>query len=177
MQIFSSQLLMAVDDLHGVREWTTYGTYSLKFTRRTKAKLTIVGSGQDCSRFNFMSVGYFGGSGGGYFVGQAYLPAGTYSVVINKSVESAPDANGNTTASTHAVVFSNSSVGALITVATEIEKTSNFDYIPGTIEHEEQGNFPAYGSNQGGTSLYNGYGKGADAQAHNNTSGYFKIEW
>ena len=177
MQIFSKELLLAADDLHGVKEWTTYGTYTFKLSRRTRAKITIVGSGRDSTIFNLSSLGvsYLPGSGGGYYVGQAYLPAGTYNVVINHS-EAYSVNYGSTEASTNAVILSNL-FGELISVAIEITRSSNFDQIPGTIEHEEQGNVPAYGSNQGGASLYNGYGKGADAQAHNNTSGYFKIEW
>lgn len=176
MQIFSKELLFAADDLHGVKEWTTAGTYTLKFSRRTRVKLTIVGGGADSSKMVIMSTSYSAGVGGGYFVGQAYLPPGAYTVVINHSEESAPDQYGSTSASSPAVILSSNSIGALITVGNGIEKTSNFDYIPGTIEHEETGNW-AINSSTGGASLYMGYGKGADAKKHNNTDGYFKIEW
>lgn len=176
MQIFSKELLLAADDLHGIKEWTTYGTYSFKLSRRTRVKLTIVGSGQDSSKWVMMGTTYYAGYGGGYFVGQAYLPSGAYTVVIHHSETGSPDSSGSTTPSSNAVVLLSASTGALITVANGITKHSNFDYIPGTIEHEEQGN-GEYGSSTGGASLYMGYGKGSDAKKHNNTSGYFKIEW
>lgn len=176
MQIFSKELLFAADDLHGVKEWTTAGTYTLKFSRRTRVKLTIVGGGKDSSKQTIMSTSYLSGAGGGYFVGQAYLPSGAYTVVINHSEETSMDQHGNTYPSSAAVTLSSNTIGGLISVEQVITKTSNFDYIPGTIEHEEAGNWE-YDSSTGGASLYMGYGKGSDAKKHNNTDGYFKIEW
>lgn len=175
MQIFSKELLFAADDLHGVKEYKTYGTYTFKLSRRTKVKITIVGSGQDCSKMVLYSTSYLGGFGGGFFVGQAYLPSGTYNVVINESVETVNQTTGDTFATTGDVTLSNS-FGTLINVAKNISKSSNFEYIPGTIEHEDEGTGDIF-SGKGGASPYMGYGKGSDAKVHNQTSGYFKIEW
>lgn len=181
MQIFSKELLFASDDLHGVKEFTQEGTHTFKLSRRTRAKITMVGSGQDSYKMVYTAytttTTYISGQGGGYFVGQAYLPAGAYSLTINKSIETKVNNDGSTYASDNSVVLSNS-LGELIRVNSAIIKNSNFEYIYGTIEHEEQGNGTPYsGETAGGASLYNGYGKGADARKHNNTLGYFKIEW
>jgi hypothetical protein len=192
MQIFSRKLLMATDDLHGSLEFTTVGIHSFKLSRRTKAKLTIVGSGLARTYLDMWIMGRHGGvwsasSGGGYFVGCVMLPAGTYTVTLSNSTQYTVERYDPTEQKTcydvyatiNSVILSNYN-SDLITVGTPITKSSNLEIVYGTVEHEESGNSATYDGSYlvyGGASLYNGYGKGSDSTADNQTSGYFKIEW
>ena len=175
MRVFSKALLQK---LGGFIEFKTEGSHSFYLPQRTKAKLTLVGSGQDSSWMDIMGTAlYNAGSGGGLFVGCAILPAGPYSVTIEKSVEepSSIGIGGGTIAPLKGVTLTNTT-GDLISVKWDITTSYNFDIVAGTVEHEDTGNNPNE-DGTGGNSLYNGYGKGADKRAHNNTLGYFKLEF
>ena len=194
MRILSKSLLSA---MNGGYEFTTAGSHSFYIPQRMKVKLTVVGSGKNRTYMDmwviaaggYRNTGYWSaGDGGGYFKGQVMLPAGAYSLVINEStlytVTSTDIASGkpcnNQYATTNNVILSNSN-GDLITVGTGITLSSNLEIVYGTVEHEQTGNTAQMDSNYqmpyGGASLYNGYGKGSDANASNNTLGYFKLEF
>lgn len=181
---FSRRFLAATDDLHGNYVYTTPGTYTLKLSRRTKAKIIAIGSG--CDRYYSQSwlMGYsaywVAGSGGGGFIGTAKLPAGTYSIKVGDSYHytsySDLDNHNHDYASTTPTSLTHNTIGTLLSVMVDVTKSENFEIVAGTVEMDSMGNL-AIMSDNGGASLWNGYGKGSDKAASNYTTGYFSIEW
>lgn len=190
-QLFMRRLLGAMDDLHGLYEWTTAGTYSFTLERQTKAMIYMVGGGGIRTLISgpYGTYTLSGGSGAG-FVGGVILPAGTYSVSVGKytSYNYGTDENVRTNTS-----LTHNTIGELIRTesagtpsgtitahypyfAGKIFKSSNLQIQTGTVVIETDGN-SAGSDTAGGASVYNGWGKGSDSTADNQTDGYFKIEW
>lgn len=195
MLIFSKELLNSADDLHGVKEYTIPGVYTFTLSRRTRAKITMVGSGQDrhyTKVKNIMSSGttttWYAGDGGGVFIGGVVLPSGRYTLTLNQSIAyeyTTSEGLKSTYPSSAAVILANNvSSGNLISIDRTVNRSANLEIIYGTVEMESggamstrDGSAYSYPGVYGGVSLWNGYGKGSDRSASNATTGYFKIEW
>ena len=193
MRIFSKELLSKQGN---AIEYTTPGTYQFYLPQRTRAKITLVGSGQyrTMSYSRYTGTFYYSGGSGGAFVGGVYLPAGPYSVYVGHAYEG-PKTNNEYGYAYYGegewTRLSNSS-GVLITAGAYaglsqpynekanggiIEKSSNLEIIYGTVELEVTGQYSFESNGTGGASRYNGWGRGADYNGQNYTNGYFKLEY
>lgn len=140
------------------------------------------------------SVPYAGammGAGGAAFVGGVILPAGAYSITVGKYTSCNPNTSEvvrtNTTLTHYATgnLISAESAGSLEAdiiinypwYKGKLKISSNLQIRQGTVILESDGNPPNYDAGTGGASLYNGYGRGADRNANNQTNGYFKLEF
>ena len=195
MQIFSSQLMFATDDLHKTIEYTVPGTYTFKLSRRTRAKLWMVGGGacRTISYSRYTGYWYYPGSGGAAFVGSVYLPAGIYSVVVGNSIEGPQTSDSYgwmKTGTSEDSILSNNISGTLLNAGGchelgangKLTISANLEIQYGTVEVESDGNMATFNSGDpGAASLYDGWGRGGDGVANvendNHTTGYFKIEY
>ena len=176
MFIFSKELLMASEDLHGFYEWTTPGTYYFTLKQRVKARIAIVGGGGHS--LNIMGYGAYAGAGGSAFVGKAYLNAGTYTVVVGANHDDGSNnyVNVDSTLTINDVQLINAET-ANVLQQREVKVSRSLEVVYGSVEVEAGGNQPTNNYTVGGASLYNGWGKGADVNMNNCTNGYFSIEW
>lgn len=193
MRVFSKELLMGN---RGIYEWTIPGTYTLKLPVAARLRIELVGSGERYRNSGTNGRGqavYIAGGGGAAWVGQARIPAGTYTIEVGGLIY-VPSVSSYGITWPAYYMGGNSKFGTLLTTGGGnmgsgggVSMDDNFDFIRGTIEVNASGDSAylddlMYGTNTpatayGGESRWKGYGKGADYLVDNETTGYCRIEF
>lgn len=142
--------------------------------------IMVGGGGSSASGLTSMAtVSYAGGGSGAAFVGEVYLSAGVHSVSVgsaggnnNTSIDDIiiVGGGGNATLVSYNLHVTNQHGGVITTNATTRNVTVNQTGKAGGFSN---GNIPQ----NGGASVYNGFGKGADSgQGSGASCGYFSVK-
>lgn len=156
------------------------GTYNLNIPVSGYYQIVLVGGGGNGQGPSINYAGmysYCGGGSGAAFVGEVYLNSGSHSIKVggaggNSSVDSLIVAGGSTNAGMSNYNMQRAGgYGGTLTISSSSQVRNV------TVQKNgNNGGFSNSGTGQaGGSSVLQGYGKGADSSNHGRTNGYFSI--